>query len=151
MRDQFIERRNVEVPLGNPADHLDISQAARAPFDVGFELVGGIVVAMMAGALLGALRFEESIRWPYIRGRDRLLHLLEQRFRAVEEAGLDESSRDSNVVCRFLAALLDRSDTVADFQPDVPERREKIRQGGFCCLRHFFRGEHHDVDIGIRV
>ena len=46
--DQFIERLGAEMALGDPADRLDVAQAARARLHVRFEVVSGVVVAVMA-------------------------------------------------------------------------------------------------------
>jgi len=51
--DQLVERLRAEMALGDPADGLYVAQAAGARLDVGFEIVGRVVVAMMAGGLLG--------------------------------------------------------------------------------------------------
>jgi hypothetical protein len=46
--DQFIERLGAEMALGDPADRLDVAQAARARLDVRFEVVTRVVVAVVA-------------------------------------------------------------------------------------------------------
>ncbi len=74
---QLVEGVNVEMPLGNPADHLDVTEPTGTPLDVGFEFVRGVVVTMMARELLGAFRLEEAIRRPDFVGRDRLPHFFE--------------------------------------------------------------------------
>ena len=42
---EFIETRYTKMALGHPADHLDISERARPPFDIGFKLVSRVVVS----------------------------------------------------------------------------------------------------------
>ena len=46
--DQFIQGLGAEMPLGDPADRLDVAQAARAGLHVRFEVVTGVMVAVMA-------------------------------------------------------------------------------------------------------
>jgi len=46
--DQFIERLGAEMALGDPADGLDVAQAARARLHVRLEVVTGVVVAVVA-------------------------------------------------------------------------------------------------------
>ncbi len=62
MRHQLIERIGSEMALRHPADGLDVAQAARARFDVRFEVVGGVEVAVMPLGLLLDLGFEEILR-----------------------------------------------------------------------------------------
>ena len=46
--DQFVERFGAEMALGDPADRLDVAQAARTGLHVRFEVVTGVVVTVMA-------------------------------------------------------------------------------------------------------
>jgi hypothetical protein len=59
---ELVQAADAEVAARHPADHLDVAQAAGAALDVGLEVVGGVVVAVMAGGLLGALGLEELPR-----------------------------------------------------------------------------------------
>ncbi len=62
MRHQLIERIGSEMPLRHPADGLNVAQAAGAGFDVGFQVVGGVEIAMMPLGLFLDLGFEEILR-----------------------------------------------------------------------------------------
>jgi len=57
--DQLVERLGAEVPLGHPAYGLDVAQPAGARLDVGFEVVAGVVIAVMPRLLLRHLGFEK--------------------------------------------------------------------------------------------
>ena len=56
---ELAQRGGAEMAFGDPADELNIAQAARAAFDIRFEVVGGVVVAVMPSDLLLALFFEK--------------------------------------------------------------------------------------------
>jgi hypothetical protein len=58
---QLIESVRAEVPLRDPTDGLNIAQAARARFDVGFEVVRRIEIAMVPLGLLSGLSLEEIL------------------------------------------------------------------------------------------
>ena len=47
--DELVEGLGAEMALRHPADRLNVAQSAGARLDVGFEVVGGIVVAAVAG------------------------------------------------------------------------------------------------------
>ena len=90
--DQLIERVGAEVPLRDPADGLDVAQPAGARLHVRLEVVGRVVVAMMARGLLGDLGFEEIARRPDALGRERAPHGFEQRLRARSAGALRSAS-----------------------------------------------------------
>src|SRR6266404_1406536 len=78
----------------HPADGLNVAQAPGARFDVRFEVVGGIEVAMVPLGLFLDLRFEEVLRGPQAVGRQR---------------SAPASSRASNkVVATLISARLSR-------------------------------------------
>ena len=52
MVDQFVQCFGAEVALGYPGDGLDVTQTAGAGLDVGFEVVGGVVVTVVTLLLL---------------------------------------------------------------------------------------------------
>ena len=61
MGDEFVEGSDAEMTLCDPADHLDVAQPPGAALDVGFEVVAGVVVAMVPLDLLAALFGEEFL------------------------------------------------------------------------------------------
>ena len=47
------------MTFGNPADHLDVAQPAGTALYVRFEIVGGVVIAVMPADLFFELFLEE--------------------------------------------------------------------------------------------
>jgi hypothetical protein len=72
--DQLMQGLGVEVAFGDPADHLDVAQAARVFLDVGLEVVGGAAVFLPACALLPGLGGEELLAVPHALGADDVAH-----------------------------------------------------------------------------
>ncbi len=68
---QLVQAAGVEVPFGDPAHHLDVAQSAGAAFYVGFQIVGGVVVAMMPLRLLLEFGLEKRRRRPDVIRPDR--------------------------------------------------------------------------------
>ncbi len=58
---QIVQGFGAEMALGDPADHLDVAQPAGVLLDVGFQVVGGVVVFVPAGALLEDFGREETL------------------------------------------------------------------------------------------
>ena len=52
------------MTLGDPADNLDVAQAARTFLDIGLEVVGGVVETEMPVLLFFELGLEEFARRP---------------------------------------------------------------------------------------
>ena len=48
-RHQFLEVIGAIVAAGNPADHMQVTQSAGGAFQVGFEIVFGLVELAVAG------------------------------------------------------------------------------------------------------
>ena len=61
---EFAQVRRAEVPLGDPADGLDVSQAPWAALDIGFEVVLDIVELRVPLRLLVALGGKERAARP---------------------------------------------------------------------------------------
>jgi hypothetical protein len=77
--DQFLQGAGAEVPLGDPADHLQIAQAAGTFLDIRFQIEGGFVVLVAALAAFLLLGFEKSGIRPDAVGAGDGAHLLKQR------------------------------------------------------------------------
>ena len=149
--DQLIERVGAEVALRDPADGLDVAQPAGARFDVRLEVVGRVVIAMVARGLLGDLRFEEIARRPHALGRERAAHRFEQLLRAHQQARFDHRRRDADVGRALALAVVDRAHAVADFEADVPHEREEALEIRLPGRRFALRQQDHDVDVGAQV
>ncbi len=126
--DEFGQRRGPEMPLGHPADHLDVAQPARAAFDVGFEVVGRVVVAMVALDLLVAFLCEETVRRPHPVRRDEVLHCVEKRRGPGQQPGFHQGRDHGQIGGCLIMALRERAHAVADFEPDVPQGRDEARE-----------------------
>ena len=65
---QCVQIQRAVLATGNPEDGLNIAQPAGRAFDVGLEVVFGVVVLVVAVLLLGALGQEELLARPHVRG-----------------------------------------------------------------------------------
>jgi len=65
------------MPLGHPADHVNIAKAPGTLLEVRFQVVGSVVVALMAGLLLGPFRLEEGGAGPDLERTGGGLHVVE--------------------------------------------------------------------------
>ena len=151
MRHQFIERVGAEMALRHPADGLNVAQAAGARFDVRFEVVGGIEVAVMPLGLFLDLGFEEILRRPEPIGRQRAAHAGEQRFGPASRRASNKRGGDADVGEAFALAIVDGAHAVADFEADVPQKGQKALDVRLPVGGIALRQQHHDVDVGTRV
>ena len=151
VRHQLIERVGAEMAFRHPADGLNVAQAARARFDVRFEVVGGIEVAMMPLGLLTDLGLEEILRGPQAIGCERAAHAGEQRLGAGQQPRFEQGGRDADVRKAFALAVVDGAHAVADLEADIPEERQKFFDVRLPVGGVAFRQQHHDVDVRTRV
>ena len=151
MINQIIQRLRTEVAFCDPADHLDIAQTTRAALDVGFELVGGVVVSMMPADLLLALLGEELGRRPDIVRRNRLVHRVIKRVGALQQPRLHQAGCHCQVLFRLVATLFDRPHAVADLQTHVPQVRHKGGQRGGVLIGQFTGEEDENVHVRVWV
>ena len=151
VRHQFIERVSAEMALRDPADGLNVAQPAGTRFDVRFEVVRGIEIAVMALGLLLDLGFEEILRRPKPIGRERAAHAGEQRLGPGQQTRLEQRGRDADVREALALAVIDGANAVTDLEADVPEKRQEFLDVGLPVGRIALRQQHHDVDIGTRV
>ncbi len=128
---EFLQRLRAEMPLGDPGDGLQVAQPARALLDVRLEVVGRVVVAVVALRLLAHLGVEEIARRPQAVGRERAAHRGEQRRRPGQQARLDQRRGDADVGERLALAVVDGAHAVADLEADVPqESQEALERRG---------------------
>ena len=64
VRDQILQGIGPEVAFGDPPDHLDVTQTAGTLLYIGFQVVGAVVVFVVALALFFALGLEELAACP---------------------------------------------------------------------------------------
>ena len=117
-----------EVTLSHPANHLDIPQATGGAFEVGLQVVLGVVVAVVASNLLLPLGFKKAVGGPQVRGAQALAHLLTQTFRPGNEARLQQVGNHCDVCFGFPLAVVERANAVANLQADIPEEGDKSAQ-----------------------
>src|SRR5690606_16559574 len=123
--DQFAQVAGAEVAQRHPADGLDIPQATGRAFDVGFEVVLGVIELGMPVVLLGALGTEKFGTGPHMLRADGIHHGLAQGFFTDQGARLHEVGNDGHIGASLLLALVDAAYALADFQADIPEQSEK--------------------------
>ncbi len=56
---QFRQSRCAEMSFGNPADHLNVTQSAGTAFYIWLEIVGCVVITVMAADLLFEFLFKK--------------------------------------------------------------------------------------------
>jgi hypothetical protein len=84
---QFIEAMAAEMAPRNPADHLNVAQAAGATLDIRFEFVRRVVVSVVARLLFVALRQKKTVGGPHsVRSRGRV-YSIQQCRRAAQQPG----------------------------------------------------------------
>ena len=76
---------------------MDVAQAAGAAFNIGFKIIAGAVVALVALVLLLDLGGEEFLRWPEAVAENMLLQLREQRDVTNQQAGFNQVGGDGQV------------------------------------------------------
>jgi len=148
--DQITQGVDAEMAFGHPADHLDVAQAAGALLDVGLEVVGGVVVLVVARDLFLELGLEEAGAGPDAVRPGGLAHGLEQGRRAGEQPRLDEVGRHGDVALAFAHAVVQGAHAVADLQAEIPQQRqeglEAAGQLGVLAVRQ----QDEQVDVRMR-
>ena len=149
--DQLVQVPGAVVALGHPADHLDVAQPARALLDVGLELVGGVVEAVVARLLLAPLGGEEGLAGPDPLRPGRLAHGAVEGLVAGERARLHQVGGHRDVARRLLHALGHRAHAVADVEAQVPQQRPEALHGRAPVRATVVLGhEDHEVHVGAR-
>ena len=123
-----LEPARMHQPATQPAQRIERAQATGAVLDVGLQVVGGVVVARVAGVALGQARGQVVRRGPQLRVVD------DGAQRGVEGGVTHQPSRIQQageyrgIARRQLAALRQLAHGVAHFQADVPQRGEELLQ-----------------------
>jgi hypothetical protein len=138
------------VAFDDPADGLNVAQAAGCDFDVRFEVVVHVLIAVVAFALLGDLGAEKARAGPDFVGREQPAHLTVERERSSEKPAFEDRRCGRYVLLRFLVALVDRPDAVPDVQFEVPEVLYE-RLDSVAILRGVAVDQNQQIDVGVRV
>lgn len=128
-------------------DGLDVAQTARRAFDVGLEVVFGVVVLVVTGLEFGALGQEELLARPHVLGAGYIQHALAQGFRAGDGAAFHQVGDDRQVGAGLFGAFIDRAYALADLQPDVPEQRQEALDGVAVLLMLGAVEQDQQVDV----
>ena len=148
---QLPDLADAEVSARNPAEHLQVAQAAGTFLDVGFEIVGRVVKARVAFVLLGEFRREKFPGRPDSLGRGLFPHGLQKVGIPDDQAALHNIGGNRDVFFRLLDAIPKTAQRVPDVEPDIPEESVQhlveIPQGS----RRRGPRQEHQVDIGMGV
>ena len=123
--DQAVQGLGTVISLRHPGDHLDVTEATRAFFDVRFQVVGCFVVTGMPLLLFFELGSEKLLAGPHFPDRCNFKHFIEQWFGTGQQAGLHHGGDDDDVFLRSLEAILNCADTVAQVETRIPEYLHK--------------------------
>lgn len=134
-----------------PQYGLDIAQAARAALDVGFEVVLGVVVLVVAGLEFGALGEEKLLARPHVRGAGGIEHAQAQWLWAGDGAAFHQVGDDRQVGAGLLGAFIDGAHALADFQADIPQQCEEALDGVAVLLVLGGIEQDQQVDVGVGV
>ncbi|MNZ65316.1 hypothetical protein D3C78_835050 [compost metagenome] len=117
---QCAQVQRAVLAAGYPQNRLDIPQATRRAFDVGFQVVFGIVVFVVACFLFGTLGQEELLGRPHVFGAGNVEHPLAQALGTGDGAAFHQVGDYRQVGAGFFGAFVHRANALADFQTDVP-------------------------------
>ncbi len=148
---QGAQVKGAVLATGHPQNRLNIPQAAGRAFDVGFQVVFGVVVLVVPGFLLGTLGQEEVLARPHVRGAGDFEHALAQALGAGDGAAFHEVGDDGEVGTGLFGALVDRAYALADFQANVPQQCQKTLDGIAKDLMVGAVQQDQQVDVGIGV
>jgi len=106
-RDGFLQRVDAVVTLEYPGKDVDVAQATGTFLDVGFEVVGGVVVAAIALLLFLELGAEKLVAWPDVLRSATTLLFSEEFLGTGEAARLLQGGGDGDVLLRLGDTLFD--------------------------------------------
>ncbi|MNO75850.1 hypothetical protein D3C76_669130 [compost metagenome] len=149
--DQRVQVEAAEMSPGDPEQGLQVAQTTRRALDVGLQVVLGVVVLGVAVDLLLALGQVELAARPHVLGAGGFEHALAQAVRAGDGPALHQVGDHREIGLCFFRALVDRADTLADFQADVPEQGKEAFDRVAEGFLIFAIEQDQDVDVGMRV
>ena len=135
----------------DPEERVQVAQAALSVFHIGLDEIARIARALDARLALGELGLHEFGRGAlhHLLAKA-ILHVVEQRAVADEEARLQQSRADRHVVARLAQAFLDGARGMADLQLQIPEKIEHRLDGALDPGGLFRRQQEEEVDVRAR-
>ena len=149
--DDGVQVQRAELAACDPEDGLDVAQPARGALDIGLQVVLGVVVLGMAGALLVALGEEELLARPHFVRAGDLQHVLPQVLGAGDGAAFHQVGDHRQVRARLFGAFGHRTHALADLQADVPEQCQKAFDGLAENFPVAVIEQDQQVDVGVGV
>ena len=122
MHDQAVQGLGRKVAPRDPGNHLQVAQAAGPFLDIGFQVIGRVVVALVALDLFFVLGLEEGLGRPDFLRRRQFQHLHQQVDGAGQQARFHQCRCCHHVGLCILGALGDRSHTVPEVETGIPQQ-----------------------------
>ncbi len=135
----------------DPVDGLDIAQPTRGFLDVGFEVVLGVAVTLVALPLLVALGAEELRRGPDLAGAGARLHVLFDARVAGDGAGFHQVGGDGDVGAGGGHAIAQGAHAVPHLELQVPECGDAAGDVFGIAAGAAAVGQDQHVDVGVGV
>ena len=139
------------MPPGDPQQRLDVAQAAGGTLDVGFQVVLGVVVLGVPGALLGTLGQVEGPSRPEVLDAGGRQHRLAQVLGAGQGTAFHEVGDHRQVGQRLGGAFAQGSDALPHGQAHVPQQGQEAFDGVTEALLLFFGEQDEQVDVRVRM
>jgi len=137
--------------LREPAQNVQVTNAAGRFFDVGFEMEDGVVEFRVPPASHFRQMGGEQAAVPVIEGVEPLCSGSKHGFVSLYEAKIEEADVKLNILLIQLRAFRDGSDGMAGAKAAIPERADKVCDGGAMPSHGaFIFKKKQEVDIGMR-
>ena len=124
-----MQRLGIEVSLGNPANHLDITQTTRAFLDIGLQVVCGVMVLLVTLDLLFELGIKKFCCRPDLVSCGCIQHRLHHFFTAAEQTAFHQAGGRSYFLFCLGHTGFNRADAVTKVEPGIPKQRDKRFDG----------------------
>ena len=106
MIDQIADVGGTKVTFGDPANGLQVAKSTWRVFEIGFQVVFGVVGFFVAVLLFLIFSEEELFISPSAFRGNSIVHLLMQRWFTPQRAGLDQVGGDGDVFTGFGVAVI---------------------------------------------
>jgi len=144
---EFHPRSPQSGGTADPQHRLQVAQAARAFLDVGLKVVDSVIELLVALLLLEGLG---GIETAHVHAcLEHGAEVPQQPARAMKKAVFQQARANRGVAGHLRSTLAHRPDGMAQFDADVPQRREVALDGRGGSLP-LFGQQDQDVDVGMR-